>query len=258
MARDFSSTIRLIGVVPTTFPVTAWPITMGAWIKNDNTNATVFAVADASTSDDWILIGTRGLISEMKCDVKTAGSATAILGTTAIATADWSHIALVVRGDADREIYLNGVSEGMVTTPSKAFPNNLDRIGVGGIPDTAFIDAGGSHYISDVALWDTDLSVSELLALTAGASPQTIRRGSLKTHVPLWGEDAGGTGGSEVDLVTGEVWALLNTGTTPPKVDHAPVGRSVTPAPPYNLSPNVNQIGTISGSVQIAGRALIT
>jgi hypothetical protein len=152
----------------------------------------------------------------------------------------WNHVAVTINSTSLVIVsYLNGVVD---FTSSGAFNTNdgngTKALEIGG-------DGGGGHLyggtIADVAVWNAVLSSAEVIALSKGARPHTIRPLSLVAFWPLDGLQS-----PEPDL-SGGVFNGTLTGTAkafgPPLAPFTPrwpqftfVAAPVTP-PPVSLMP---------------------
>ena len=180
MARSFNTgTVddALVKSSISTFPVTAWPITMAAWVyfPSDPPSAdetVVFGLADNSVSNQavWISLlesSTNMFVRLVRYD---GGTADTLNGVTNLANSTWHHIAAVISSNTDAKVYRNGVQDN-TTAVSRAFPTGLDVISIGQVTDSSPINNSVGNSIAEVGLWSAALSVSELVSLAAGTSP---------------------------------------------------------------------------------------
>jgi hypothetical protein len=112
------------------------------------------------------------------------GSVAVDPGSATLTAGVWYHIGLAYDSINGLKTYVNGVSDGTaggvgtISSATVAFRLGYD-------PQTA-----GRHFpgtIADGALWNTNLTTAEFLALSKGARPGTIRPGSLMVWQPLDG-----------------------------------------------------------------------
>lgn len=114
----------------------------------------------------------------------TGGNAT---GSGSYSNNTWNHVAVTWDGTLANNSdqirgYLNGTLDASNNSASNTSGARVFRIG--------FSDGGGAAfqgYIADVAGWNVILSVAEIVALSKGARPHTIRPKSLTAYLPLDG-----------------------------------------------------------------------
>jgi len=106
-------------------------------------------------------------------------------------TNSWVHAAGVFQ-NASRVVYLNGGFSGSNTTlfsnPSEFISDPSVRLNmsVGSIPANPGHDGAGQQVsMAEAAIWDAALTTDEILALSKGAKPKTVRPDSLIFYSPL-------------------------------------------------------------------------
>jgi hypothetical protein len=122
-------------------------------------------------------------------------------GNTAALNA-WNHVCAIAASETSRTIILNGNTASQGTNTSNRTPTGLTNTRMG---NTRW---GGVYTgaIAEVAVWTTDLAGRECVALANGASPRGVRRASLISYAPLWGQHS-----PEIDLAGPYSWTLTGT-----------------------------------------------
>ena len=106
----------------------------------------------------------------------------------------WNHAAATFASATNRVAWLNGVAATAETTSRVPSGINTDYLGVrGGTSPAAPLLGAMAH----AAIWNIDLTASEIAALAAGISPLEIRPANLKRYWPLTAET---NNGYEYDL----------------------------------------------------------
>ena len=107
------------------------------------------------------------------------GGNSSLTGTTEVTRDVWHSALGVYRSATDRQLYLDGVSQG-TSTSSRAFPAvNIFKIGKSAIASSSF-----EGQIADAAFWDVDAS-AYALALHNGLHPLKVLSASCKFYCPL-------------------------------------------------------------------------
>ena len=140
------------------------PVTISAWVNIDVLDNNVILATDASNSvysGVWFQIH-QGLIDIAYGDATGGGAITrrAKKGLTALQTGTWYHIAGVIRGATDMDIYINGVNDGGVYSGSGgnvAYTSANAKIGKGVVWENYF-----QGLIDEVAIYDKALSAYEI------------------------------------------------------------------------------------------------
>lgn len=188
---------------------TGVPFTWHARVKGAADGGTIIAVGKADNTNFWRMNALVG--GKWGFSAKDGAAATGITGGTARGS-DFDDVVVVARTASDRELYVNGVSDGtsvvsrVVAGVTAAVVGVSDQIGL----------AATSAKIAEVAGWNVALSVEDIAALGAGADPLSIRPDAL---VCLIRGDNGGT----VNLVS---TVATVTGTLTQDADHPAVFRS--------------------------------
>jgi parallel beta-helix repeat protein len=153
----------------------AFPITFSAWIKRLSTGASdaiVFLGRGSSNLyyGSWFNVSTDDKLTVAYGDGTGRGSSDRRTkkGTTTIGTGTWYHLAAIIRGALDMDLYINGQLEPGIYSGSGGSmvykdPNASSFIG-GVTFDNAVLSAFDG-LIDEVAVWDRDLDTSEIEAI---------------------------------------------------------------------------------------------
>lgn len=223
MARNFVTASSQYGEKASGVFSPLYPFTLACWVKPGSTTQSgtmlAYGISGGSGTHRMTLQmnGTAASPNTVFCAVTQATSAANTNGSTVYTTSNWYHVACVWRNVADREIYVNGASDGTSTTNVGTF-NTFDRLYVG-----ARMNLTLGQYVSgdvaDAAVWNAALSLADLASLALGISPLLIKRGYLKHYFPLWG-----SGSTEVDLVAAGGLTMSGSpgvSTTTPRLRYA-------------------------------------
>ena len=94
------------------------------------------------------------------------------VSTSTLNTTDWWHVCGVFRSSTDREIYINGTSEGTNTTNVLPNATIIDNACIGNRANTNN-DQDFAGKIADVRVYDADIGATEIANLAAGTDYQT-------------------------------------------------------------------------------------
>ena len=172
-SRDFDGTNDKVTIAVD--PVDVAPLTMAAWVKMDTTTQVggIWNIEgdDGSQNAGFGLLIVNGAFwayaQKSSPSVFDYAASTSTLNTT-----DWWHVCGVFRSSTDREIYINGTSEGTNTTD--VLPNAIliDNACIGNRANTNN-DQDLSGKIADVRVYDADIGATEIANLAAGTDYQT-------------------------------------------------------------------------------------
>lgn len=180
-----------------TVPITGVPLTLACWIRPDTVaagTAQALYLGDSGSSNNYFSIGRSA--ASLKFNVRDATVSDAMGAGTDFAANTWYHIAGVAASTTSRVSYLNGAVQD-TSAAGAITPASVDRINVGRLGRSVPTDYW-SGSIAEAAIWSVDLTLQEIAALAAGASPAQIRPDSLVFYAPIWGLDS-----PEPDLTTG-------------------------------------------------------
>ena len=185
MARKFTSAnSEAINYsrAPSRFPAD-YPFTLFCWAKTPNkTTQTIFGTHKTSGNSGLFQIEKSGGVGDTTRFTFQAVTIT-ISGTDFIPLGTWNNAAAVARSATDRELYVNGVSNGTSAT-SVTFPDP-NNVNIG----REFKGSGASQYLdgsaAQCAIWDVALTVSEIQLLNIGVTPDKIRPNHLIFYTPV-------------------------------------------------------------------------
>ena len=194
----------------------AYPVSMSVWVKfnTTNTNRVLMAAEQGQgiLSGDWQGVHMPDVTSQVRCGSSNGSDeGTASTPSSTVTTGVWYHIFCRVGAANDREIYVNGSSEGTDST-SVTMNTDIDETEVGA--EQGFAGGECDCLFGEAAFWTADLSQNEITALSQGASPWSVRSNSLAVYWPLYG-----AGSSEADNSGNQRNATL---TGVPQANHPP------------------------------------
>lgn len=195
--------------------VTAYPFTLACWF-NPNTvddSDTLISIGDTGSNNDvWILVADGTTAGDpVSFTSRAAGTTRTASTSTGFSASVWQHAVAVGVSSTSRTVYLNGGSSGSNTTDST--PANLDTTAIG-VRATLTLANYMNGLIAEAAIWNTNLTVDEVVVLSRGVSPLLIRPGLLIAYWPLIGGYS-----PEIDLVGSFSMTLTNS---PTKIGHYP------------------------------------
>ena len=161
--------------------ITGYPFSVSAWFKLDDTTtlSPIWCFSDMSESNViYSLYSNSG-------NIYLQGRNTTSDNITATGDGpanQWIHSVSVFRSATDREIFLNGKSEG-TDTSSVSFPSGLDKFVIGSIQRASALYYAKAH-ISQVGVWDRALSQSE--AQNIMYKTYSDLKGTETTHLKNW------------------------------------------------------------------------
>lgn len=219
MARDFPGSGTNVLSIPNPsgpLDITGTTMTMTAWIKPDNVTGTKIIAGkvglSVATVQYFMFLNGNKIFSQWGNTASLNGAG----GVTPISAGVWSHVGMTIRDNGGlSRVWLNGVSDGSVTQ-TVLIGDTAANFVIGARSDGATDPFDGS--IAEVALWNVELSASQMLALSKGISLHRVQPKFLRAHYPMWGVGAVG----EFDR-SGFAQTLAEVGTVGVS-DHAPVG----------------------------------
>lgn len=223
----FSTSNLLSRVVANDYNLPGTALTIHAWVLRSATGSE-HDIALRWGADNTSRVYLLGLAAAgpIVVAIDDGVGADAVTASTAVGTGAWKSCALRKNGTGAGALqaWLNGVQDGSGTSNRSIQTQGADtgsqfRIGLNSTSANPF-----NGRIAEVAIWDVALSDAELVALSKGANPVTIRPDHLKGYFPLWSDVAtqpqlGGSNGN-----------VSRTGSLS-SADHAPVS-----APPQMLA----------------------
>lgn len=193
----------------TSSPVTAAPMTMGAWIRlNDATiNQIIMNIQDNDINDDyWRLVAmgnvTNDPIHMRVQDPPPPGVDSASTSPAGYTANVWHYASVVEVSTTSRSALIDGANKG--TDTASASPANIAKLTVGGRFNAGYASGNVGH----PALWDIALPDPMHETLAAGISPLRVQSANLVGYWPLNGRSP------ETNIMgTGEDLALVSTPT---------------------------------------------
>jgi concanavalin A-like lectin/glucanase superfamily protein len=182
VSRDFTANTAnyLDAGDATALDITTATFSVAAWVYPDDVSVERIICAK------WFTGGGEAYILEIftqKALVGTLGGGVeTCTGATNVATGRWHHIC-GTRSATQLRIYLNGASDQTPSAIVGSLPNSTATFKIGKYD-------GGSPFdgrIGEVALWDVQLSDSEVAQLAAGVSPIGVQAAGLRGYWPLCG-----------------------------------------------------------------------
>ncbi|MBI9019159.1 MAG: exo-alpha-sialidase [Phycisphaerae bacterium] len=146
--------------------------TISAWIKMDGSEAvdTIVAISDASDGSSESRFAYEGKLfyDVREQDASPIAEDGQVLGGTDVIDNNWHHVAVTVTEDALCVIYVDGMMKETGAEPFFAAIKDADTMSIG-----RNVDSGGSQWhfkgqMSQVAIFDTALTASQVQALSNG------------------------------------------------------------------------------------------
>jgi hypothetical protein len=171
---------------------------MACWfnVNNITTDYTLMSLGDTAADNDQFSLRTRGATAGDPIAAIVRRSTFGIAATsTGYSASVWNHAAAVFTSATSRAAYLNGAGKG--TDATNLAPTSIDATGVGFLN---VLTAAGyfDGSIAEAAIWDVALTDADVAILATGASPLTVKPGSLVAYWPLIGAYS-----PEIDLIQG-------------------------------------------------------
>lgn len=167
-------------------PLSAYPCTMAAWGRTSNATfyQTLVVIEDSTDSHYAYLVFRNSAGAQTAVLDFQAGGANRRSETTTTYSADtWHHLCAVMASATDRRVYLDAGGVGSNVT-STVFPT-VDR-GHMGSDETSAGGAALQGDLGDVAMWNVELTTSEIAALAKGMDPRLIRPSALVFYFRGW------------------------------------------------------------------------
>lgn len=168
------------------------PLTMSAWVyKTALGQGTILSLTHSAGAFDYVRLtvnsGDPGtaVIFAFNGDFASGGAFTSAV----VNDDEWTHIAGVVVGDADRRCFVNGGNKATLTTSIPSV-NAYDEIAIGSY--NGLFQPNEQIIVAECGFWDAALSDAEITDLAAGCSPLMVRPQSLKVYHPCYDEATAG------------------------------------------------------------------
>lgn len=172
--------------------ITAYPFSMCGWFRSSGAAAAGVAMSDSSVSNVNLAIGPAILtVNEMGIFARNGASNEF---TVSVDSNTWYHVAGVFNSATDRELFINGVSQG-TDTGSVTFPSGLDVSGVGRLGDST-PSAYFNGEMAYVRIFNSALSSTDINNLMLNPDSVTSNRvwALDLTNASTPGEDTSGNG----------------------------------------------------------------
>lgn len=225
MARNFVTASSQYGIKSSGVYALAYTYTIACWVRPSSTtqSGTMVAFGDGTGLVDRATLQMNGTavspntVFAMVTDGSLGGAN--VNGTTVYNTSSWYHVLGVWRSSTDRELFVNGVSDGTSIT-NVGTPGSLSRLYVG-----ARLNSTVGQYVSgdvaEVAVWGIEVLADDIRGLASGVSPLQVRRGYLKHYIPL----IGGTASTELDMMVSGGITMTNSPAN--STSHPPIRRAL-------------------------------
>lgn len=215
MARDFPNDVNQYLDGGNVADVQGF-FTLHCWIQIDTATIErkIMAKWASGGTNQQYLFETNGTPHVVRLLTRDVVGSSTVTGGTTLSTGVWYAIGGRVKGTggADQQVFLNGSSDGSGTGKNPWNTGQAFKIGR---------DGAGNPFdgrICDAAVWNTNLSDSEMAILAKGVCPLNVRRSSLVGYWPIFG-----VGSPEADLSGNGANLTVNGALS--QAAHAPVGR---------------------------------
>lgn len=159
-----------------TFTFSGWFYITGAPAAAANV---VNVTASANTTNRYSFF----ISTAQKMTFNANGSAALqVVGATNVPLNQWNHFAAVQRADNDREVYLNGVSDGTSVTNVTTSGINQTSIGIRGGSSNANAFTG---YAAEICIRNINLTLAEIKEEARGFAAYLIAPQNIKAYYPL-------------------------------------------------------------------------
>lgn len=165
--------------------IPVYPVTFSVWAYATNDAATtamsvVRWMQGATTQGFAIVFAGQAVNDPIRGTLVTATTPSSISQVSpGFVINTWHHVCFVCASSTSRTVYKDGVAGNIATTNDT--PTSLTRLLIGSNGGADLFDG----YISDIAIWSTDLNTSEISSLAKGFSAKRIRPQSLEYYAPL-------------------------------------------------------------------------
>jgi len=211
MARNFNGTDQSLRSGASA--VVTYPITLACWATcTQNTLTQVALAVGDSGAASRVQIAFAGDVADDPVRAQTmtgGGTLRSATSSTSYSTNTWHHLTGVFGSASSRIIYLDGGGKETSTTSPAGTKTDWDNVLLGARDSAGSIGLWLSGNIAEAAVWNVDLTDSEIAQLAQGYSPLFVRPQALVHYVPGFGR-AGAAGGEE-DWVAGGVLSAANS-----------------------------------------------
>lgn len=170
----------------TSAPVTAAPLTIACWFRQNTSAAQLLVSIGVNGGIDRFQMftngpGTLAVVAQILANGHPGTGANAFVSGTPSA-GQWHHAAAVFASSTSRTAYWNGAGGTPETTA--VAPSGVNSVVIGARYNTTLgaYFAGG---IAEVAIWNDALTAEEIAAHAAGFSADQIRLGALVYYADL-------------------------------------------------------------------------
>ncbi len=167
----------------------SYPFTMAVWFRPSSTtlSGNMLAAGNvAGTDNDVMALQAAGATSgdPVRLFLTVDGGNTTSTDTTTGYSANvWQHAAATGLSASNRAVYLNGGSK--ATSAVSRGMTGLDCLTLGARRSGGVITAFYVGQLAEAAVWSLALSDDEILQLSRGVAPESIRPNSLRFYAPL-------------------------------------------------------------------------
>lgn len=171
-----------------TSSLTFLPLTISVWFKTNSTTTAQTLVAQSATTAQGRHTFYIDTDSKLKAaTVDSSGLFGSIAASSASVTTDWNHGVAYFASNSSRTVYLNGTGASATTSPSPTV-SSQNRFNIG--CRYAASTTPGVYFnglLAEVAVWNVQLTDAEILSLSKGTHPFSIRLASLFAYWPVGG-----------------------------------------------------------------------
>lgn len=185
MALEFDSGSSE-GLLGSSTPVTAAPLTLACWAYLNNITAqhSLVAIPRSNNSIDYFTLDAAGNVGgdPLHATARDSGTSASAATSAGYSASTWFHAAAVFASATSRTVYLDGGSSGSNAT--SIVPASLDRVSVGYLGRSSPVNYADG-LIAEVGIWNAALAAADIARLASGFSPVLIRPDALVAYYPL-------------------------------------------------------------------------
>jgi len=184
-------------------------LTISVWVKMSSTSGQsqdcLISKDNGSTQRSYTLWGKTSFSSSPIAYIWNGGANYSVQATTNIEDDNWHHVMLVYVPSTSLNIYIDGILEGSNTTSIPSSINNASQnFNIGRFGNGTFTLDGN---IDEVAVWDSELSQSDVTAIYNGGAPDDLNNSGLSRAPLSWWRMG------EAATWTGRNWDLIDQGS---------------------------------------------